>query len=276
MDLSIIDFGINFNRKMNKMRIALGIEYLGSDFFGWQYQPHARSVQACVETALSKVANHPVKVICAGRTDTGVHALGQVIHADITVQRTMRSWRLGTNTHLPNDVSVLWVQSVEENFHARFSALARYYRYVILNRPSRPAVLLKKTTWAFKKLDIEAMQTAGNYLLGKHDFSSYRAVSCQAKTPIRTISYLNVSRINELVIIDISANAFLHHMVRNIAGVLMNIGYGEQPPEWAKIILDARDRTKGGVTAPPDGLYLCAVDYPSPYVFPKVNLNSLF
>ncbi len=254
------------------MRIALAIEYLGSNYSGWQYQPHAPSVQACVETALSKIANHPVKVICAGRTDTGVHALGQVIHADVTAQRSMRSWRIGTNTHLPNDISVLWAQPVDENFHARFSALARHYRYVILNRPSRPALSFNRTTWAFKKLDIELMQTAANYLLGKHDFSSYRAVYCQAKTPIRTISRLNVSRLNELVIIDISANAFLHHMVRNIAGVLMTIGYGEQSPEWAKIILEAQDRTKGGVTAPPDGLYLCAVDYPLNYNFPKANL----
>ncbi len=273
MGLSVIFVWIDFNRKVRKMRIALGIEYVGSDFFGWQYQPHARSVQACVETALSKVANHPIKVVCAGRTDTGVHALGQVIHADVTAQRSMRSWRLGTNTHLPNDVSVLWVQPVEENFHARFSALARHYRYVILNRPSRPAVLFKRTTWAFKKLDVEAMQIAGNYLLGKHDFSSYRAITCQAKTAIRTISRLSVFRINERVIIDISANAFLHHMVRNIAGVLMSIGYGEQSPEWAKILLEARDRSIGGVTAPPDGLYFCAVDYPLPYIFPKANLS---
>jgi tRNA pseudouridine38-40 synthase len=251
------------------MRIALGIEYVGSDFFGWQFQPHARSVQGCVEAALSKVANHAVKVVCAGRTDTGVHALGQVIHADVTVQRTMRAYVLGTNANLPQDVSVLWAQPVDENFHARFSARARHYRYVILNRPTRPALLAKRVTWERKPLDAERMQAAANYLIGTYDFSSYRAVACQAKNPVRTVSRLTVSRFDEQVIIEISANAFLHHMVRNIAGVLIAIGRGEQLPEWARTVLEARDRTIGGVTAPASGLYFCQVDYPAPYIFPK-------
>lgn len=253
------------------MKIALGIEYAGNNFCGWQMQQHAPSVQACVEAALSKIANHPVKVICAGRTDTGVHALGQVIHADVMAQRSMRSWILGTSANLPQDVSVLWAQPVDENFHARFSARARHYRYVILNRLTRPALLTKRVAWEYRPLDVERMQAGGNYLLGTHDFSSYRAVACQAKTPIRTVLRLGVSRVNDHVIIEISANAFLHHMVRNIAGVLMTIGSGEQAPEWARTILDARDRKVGGVTAPPDGLYLCGVDYPEPYVFPTAN-----
>lgn len=268
MGLSITNFDTYFDRIM---RIALGIEYAGNEFFGWQFQPHARNVQACVEAALSKVANHPVKVVCAGRTDSGVHALGQVIHADVTAQRSTHSWLMGTNANLPKDVSVLWVQPVDDNFHARFSAHARHYRYVILNRPTRPALLVKRVTWEFKPLNVELMQAAANYLLGTHDFSSYRTVACQAKNPTRTVSRLTVSRVNEQVIIEISANAFLHHMVRNIAGVLMTIGCGEQPPEWADTVLEARDRTVGGVTAPADGLYLCSVDYPTAYVFPKVD-----
>jgi len=255
------------------MRIALGIEYAGNNFAGWQIQSDARSVQECVEAALSKVANHPVKVTCAGRTDTGVHALGQVIHADVTAQRTMHSWVFGANANLSKDISVLWAIPVDDNFHARFSALARHYRYIILNRGTRPALLAKRVTWNYKPLEVEWMQTAANYLLGTHDFSSYRAVACQAKNPTRTISHLNVSRSNERILLDISANAFLHHMVRNIAGVLMTIGSGEQSPEWARTVLNARDRTMGGITAPADGLYLCGVDYPKPYIFPKVTFN---
>ncbi len=254
------------------MRIALGIEYAGNDFFGWQIQPHARSVQGCVEAALSKVANHPVTVVCAGRTDTGVHALGQVVHADVTAQRTTRSWCLGTNTNLPQDISILWTKEVDEHFHARFSAQVRHYRYVILNRLSRPALLAKRVTWEYRRtLDIGRMQAASHYLLGTHDFSSYRATACQAKSPVRTILRLIVYKSSEKVIIEISANAFLHHMVRNIAGVLMTIGSGEQPPEWARTVLEARDRKAGDITASAAGLYFCHVDYPAPYIFPKAN-----
>lgn len=253
------------------MKIALGIEYAGNDFFGWQIQPHARSVQGCVEAALSQVANHPITVICAGRTDTGVHALEQVIHAEVTAQRSMRSWVLGTNANLPSDVSVLWAQPVDDQFHARFSALARHYRYLILNRTTRPALLAKRVTWEHKPLDIEAMQIAGNSLLGTHDFSSYRSSYCQAKTPIRTITHLGISRNKDQITINISANAFLHHMVRNIMGVLIPIGCGEQKPEWARQVLEAKNRTVGGMTAPASGLYFCRVDYPEPYLFNKVN-----
>ena len=258
------------------MRIALGIEYAGNDFLGWQIQPHARSVQGCVETALSKVANHPVSVVCAGRTDTGVHALTQIIHTDVIAQRSMCSWVLGTNTHLPQDVSILWAQPVDSHFHARFSALARHYRYVILNRTVRSALSTKKVTWERRLLEVEQMQAACLYLIGTHDFSSYRALSCQAKNPIRTISRLEVFRVNDYVILEISANAFLHHMVRNIAGVLIEVGYGKHSPEWARLVLDARDRTVGGVTAPASGLYFCGVDYPAPYVFPKLKSNKTF
>ncbi|HEW98682.1 MAG: tRNA pseudouridine(38-40) synthase TruA [Candidatus Parabeggiatoa sp. nov. 3] len=256
------------------MRIALGIEYAGEHYWGWQIQPKGLNVQRYVEAALSKVANEPVAVVCAGRTDSGVHALEQIVHADVTVQRTKRSWRLGTNANLPQDISILWAQSVDEQFHARFSAQARHYRYVILNRPSRPALLAKRVTWEHQLLAVEHMQTAANYLIGTHDFTSYRAVACQAKNPIRTVSRLSVSRFDEQVIIDISANAFLHHMVRNIAGVLITIGRGEQPPEWARTVLEAKDRRQGGVTAPAYGLYFCRVDYPPPYqnLFPQAPL----
>ncbi|MCK5717230.1 MAG: tRNA pseudouridine(38-40) synthase TruA [Thiomargarita sp.] len=258
------------------MRIALGIEYAGTHFSGWQTQPQTYTVQGCVEAALSKVANHPVKVICAGRTDAGVHALGQVVHADITAQRTMRSLRLGSNANLPQDVSVLWAQEVDDNFHARFSAQVRHYCYIILNRPTRPAIFAKRVTWEYKFLHIDNMQEGGNYLLGTHDFSSYRAVACQANTPIRTILSLTVSHIDDRVMINISANAFLHHMVRNIVGVLIAIGRGEKSPEWAYTVLKARDRRKGGVTAPADGLYFHAVDYPAPYIFPQLKKNVTF
>ncbi len=251
------------------MRIALGVEYAGTHFCGWQFQAQARSVQGCVEEALSQVANHPVTVICAGRTDTGVHALAQVIHMDVTATRSPRSWVLGTNSNLPQDVSILWAQPVDNSFHARFSAIARHYRYVILNRPTRPAVLAKQITWEHQPLDIEQMQAAANYLIGTHDFSSYRAIACQAKNPVRTLSRLTIFRFKDQIIIEISANAFLHHMVRNIVGVLITIGHGKQPPLWARTVLEARNRTAGGVTAPASGLYLSGVDYSPSYQLPK-------
>jgi tRNA pseudouridine38-40 synthase len=256
------------------MRIALGIEYAGEHYWGWQIQPDGPNIQACVEAALSKVANHPVSIVCAGRTDTGVHALQQVVHAEVAAQRTIRSWILGCNANLPPDISILWAQFVDEAFHARFSAQARHYRYVILNRSTRPGLLAKRATWEHRLLAVERMQAGANYLIGTHDFTSYRAKACQAKNPIRTVSRLTVSRFDEQVIIDISANAFLHHMVRNIAGVLITIGRGEQPPEWANTILQAKDRTQGGVTAPPYGLYFCGVDYPASYQFPKASFSN--
>ena len=249
------------------MRIALGIEYAGNDFFGWQIQPQLRTVQGCVEIALSKVANHPVKVFCAGRTDTGVHALEQVIHADVNVERPKNAWILGTNSNLPKDISVLWAKIVDNDFHARFSAQTRHYRYIIFNRPVRPAILYKKVTWEFRPLDIQAMKNASKCLIGTHDFSSYRAITCQANSPIRTILSIKIFYLKKKIIIDVSANGFLHHMVRNIAGVLITIGRGEKPVEWANDVLQAKDRKVGGITAPPDGLYFVKIDYPKPYIF---------
>jgi len=253
------------------MRIALAVEYDGSPFCGWQYQDHSPSVQATVEKALSKVANHPVRVICAGRTDTGVHATEQIIHFDTDARREDHQWVFGANTNLPDAISILWAREVSEEFHARFSAIRRRYRYVILNRRIRHALLAHRTVWEYRPLDETRMQAAARYLVGEHDFSSYRALACQAKSPVRTLYQLDVQRHEELITLDLEANAFLHHMVRNIAGVLMTIGAAEQEPVWAKEVLEMRDRTLGGVTAPAGGLYLTGVDYPPEFDLPQLS-----
>ena len=252
------------------------MEYDGARFCGWQVQEDVRSVQACVEQALARVADHPVRVICAGRTDTGVHALGQVIHFDSAAIRSERSWVFGANSHLPKDCSVIWAREVSDDFHARYSALSRYYRYVIFNRAVRSGVLADKVSWCYRPLDAARMSEAAHYLIGEHDFSSYRAVACQAKQPVRTVHRLDVVRHGERIVIEIVANAFLHHMVRNIAGVLMTIGSGEREPVWAQEVLEARDRTLGGVTAPPHGLTLMAVEYPEAFALPKPAAEAFF
>lgn len=248
------------------MKIALGVEYDGTDFHGWQFQGDVRSVQECLQAALSKVADHPVTVHCAGRTDAGVHAIGQVVHFETEAIRSSRSWVLGSNVNLPDDVSVSWARETAEDFHARFCAIGRHYRYQILNRGARSALWRGRATWIHHSLDEVAMHRAAQYLVGTHDFTSYRALACQAKHPVRTIHRLDVSRQGEMITIEVHANAFLHHMVRNIAGVLIAIGKGEQDESWSREILDLRDRTKGGVTAPPQGLCLTRVDYPEKYV----------
>ncbi len=245
------------------MRYAAGVEYNGAAFHGWEIQqPDIRTVQGEVERALSKVANHFVRVITAGRTDTGVHASGQVVHFDSDAERSERSWVYGANANLPPDVCLAWVKPVSEEFHARFSAVSRTYRYIIFNRPVRTALSVQERTWVYRPLDEQKMQQGADYLLGEHDFSSYRAMACQAHSPVRTIHRLQVTRMDEEVYIEVRANAFLHHMVRNIAGVLIAIGSGLQPPEWAREVLELRDRTQGGVTAPPEGLSLIEVEYP--------------
>ena len=265
---------------MNKTRIVAGIEYDGSGFSGWQWQTHQRSVQLVLEQALSKVANHPVTVICAGRTDTGVHALEQVIHFDVESKRELHAWMLGGNSNLPDDVRITWVKHAIGDFHARYSAIARFYRYIILNRPIKSALLRNQVTWCHAPLDAEKMHEAAQHLIGQHDFSSFRAQGCQSKSPMRAMYFIDVYRENDKVIIDISANAFLHHMVRNIAGVLMDIGMGKQPVEWTQELLEVKCRKLGGITAPPDGLYLGAVYYPKHYgiakhpVFDKLPLDA--
>jgi len=257
------------------MKVAVGIEYDGSGFNGWQFQSNGVSVQEKVEYALGFVADHPVRVVCAGRTDTGVHALEQVVHFETTVQRSERSWVFGANANLPKSIVVTWAREVDEAFHARFSAQARRYRYVIFNRSVRPTFLACRVTWDHRPLDVERMAQAATCLVGEHDFNAYRASQCQAKSPVRTVQELKVSRKDELVFIDIQANAFLHHMVRNIAGVLMAIGAGERPISWSQSVLQSRERALGGVTAPPSGLYLVDVEYPPEFDLPKNPYTQL-
>lgn len=250
------------------MRLAAGIEYCGTGFEGWQRQTGGRTVQDCIENALSNIANHALEIHCAGRTDSGVHAIQQVIHFETNARRENHSWVFGANTELPDDVSLNWVIPVEDDFHARFSALSRHYRYHILNRNTRPSVFKDFLTWQIGKLDESRMSEAAVSLLGEHDFTSYRAVACQAKSPVRNIMRLDISRQKDLITIDVVANAFLHHMVRNIAGVLMMIGTGDRPVSWAEEVLDARDRSFGGVTAPPNGLFLMDVTYDKKFGIP--------
>lgn len=254
------------------MRIALGLEYDGAEFRGWQIQgKEVRTVQGCLEQALSQVADEPVATICAGRTDAGVHATAQVVHFDTQARRSPRSWILGSNSNLPPDISVLWACPVAPTFHARFAALARRYRYLILNRPYRSALQHRRVAWCCQPLEVERMAAAARYLLGEHDFTSFRAQGCQAKSPVRTLYTLQVQRQQDLVLIEAEANAFLHHMVRNIVGVLLAIGAGERPVQWMREVLTARNRALGGVTAPAAGLYLVAVRYPEEFGLPAVE-----
>lgn len=247
------------------MRIAIAIEYDGSAFSGWQHQRDQRTVQAVVEQALSRVADQPVTVTATGRTDAGVHALELVAHFDTTVERGGDAWMMGGNSYLPDDVRIIWSRRVSDTFHARSSALARYYRYSILNRNVRSALLRQQITTCYTPLNVAAMQQAADYLVGEHDFSSFRAQGCQSKSPNRRMDRVRVTREGEQVHIDLVANAFLHHMVRNIAGALIAVGSGKQPPEWLHRLLLARDRKQGGVTAAPYGLYLMAVYYPQKF-----------
>ena len=256
------------------MRIALGIEYHGEQFSGWQRQKNLSTVQGCLESALTKIAAHPVNVFCAGRTDAGVHAVGQVVHFDTLSIREMRAWVYGTNSHLPAAVTVRWVKQVDEQFHARFSAVSRCYHYLIYNDPIRSSISAAHATWHQVRLDADLMQEAANYLVGEHDFSSLRSSQCQAKTPVRTIHYVDISRQGDFILLKIKANAFLHHMVRNIVGVLMEIGAGWSSPAWMGDVLAAKDRKKAAETAPATGLYLHQVEYPAEFSIPE-NVNIL-
>ena len=256
------------------MRIAMAVEYDGSEYSGWQLQKETtNTIQAAVESAISKVADEPIRVHVAGRTDTGVHATGQIIHFDTQAERIERSWVFGTNANLPKNVIALWTSPVSDEFHARFSAVRRSYRFVIYSRHVRPTFLAHRVTWTHKPLDIIPMIEASKYLLGEHDFSSFRAAGCQANSPVRTITRLELSQYGPYTYIDIEANAFLYHMVRNIAGVLMKIGMGEAEPEWCNEVLKQRDRTQGGVTAPAAGLYLVGVEYPEEFGLKKNEPN---
>ena len=250
------------------MRLAIGVEYHGANFFGWQRQKGLRTVQEELETALSEVANSTVSLICAGRTDAGVHALGQVAHFDTSVYREHYSWIQGGNSNLPKDLSISWCLGVPELFHARYLALARTYQYVIFNRKFRSGKLFDSTTWVSRNLDEKRMSEAADFLLGEHDFSSFRARGCQAKSPVREIKDIKISRRQEFVVITIKANGFLQKMVRNIAGLLIEVGSGKREPYWAKKVLLYKRRSINGATAPPSGLYLVAVDYPQEFGIP--------
>ena len=250
------------------MRIALGIEYDGTAYNGWQRQRTGDGVQERVEQALSKVADEPIEIICAGRTDTGVHASGQVVHFDTNSERSSRGWLLGANSDLPDDVNVTWAQPVSDNFHARFAAVARSYRYLILNRFERSALHRNRAWWVYDPLDIGPMQEAAKFLLGEHDFSGFRAAACQASTAVRKISHLSLTRRGPWIELEVTANAFLQHMVRNITGTLVAIGRGDEAPGWAADILQSRDRKKGGIAAPPHGLTLVSVAYPDEFDLP--------
>ena len=244
------------------MRIAIGIEYDGTAYNGWQRQKSGRGIQEEFERAIGAVADEAVEVVCAGRTDTGVHATGQVGHFDTGVERSERGWLLGANSNLPDDVCVRWVKPVPDDFHARFSAISRSYRYVVLNRLVRSALERHRAWWVHQPLDAEAMHEAAQALVGEHDFSAFRAAGCQASRPNREITSISVTRDGDRIFLDVTANAFLMHMVRNITGTLVAIGMGEEPLGYAGAILEGRDRTRGGVAAPPHGLTLVRVGYP--------------
>lgn len=258
------------------MRIALVVEYDGSQYHGWQAQTGLHTIQQAVENALSKVADEAISVVCAGRTDTGVHATNQVIHFDSDKERTIRSWIHGANSFLPKDICIKWGKEMPEEFHARYSATARRYRYLIYNGPVRPALFRSNVTWQYRQLDHRSMHQAAQNLLGENDFTSFRSVECQSKTPMRNIHNLKVTRSGDLIIIDITANAFLHHMVRNIAGVLISIGSGKHANSWINEVLNAKDRKLGAETAPAYGLYLVHAIYPQQFNIQHNNLGPLF
>ena len=257
-------------------RIALGIEYDGAQHYGWQRQREVPSVQEHLEKALSTVANTPIEVQCAGRTDAGVHATGQVVHFDCDAVRPLKAWTMGVNANLPSSVAVKWCVHVSDNFNARFSATGRRYRYVIYNHKMRPAILEQGITHIHRPLNEHLMHEAAQALLGEQDFSAFRAALCQSKTPFRNVTNVTVSRHGAFVVVDISANAFLHHMVRNIVGSLVEIGSGHQPVDWIATLLAGRDRTLSAATAKPNGLYLVKVDYPDAFGLPEQPLGPLF
>jgi tRNA pseudouridine38-40 synthase len=243
------------------MRYALGLQYDGTQYYGYQSQPGVITIQGCLDRALSRVADERITSVCAGRTDAGVHATGQVVHFDTNAARENHAWLLGVNSNLPDDISVSWVVPVPDDFHARFHAIARRYRYTVYNAPNRMAMEQRYATWHRKPLDAEKMHHAAQYLLGQHDFTAFRSVGCQAKSAVRTVHEVSVKRDGLHVSLDIKANAFLYHMVRNIMGSLFLVGEGEQPVEWLEAVLAGHDRAQAGVKAPPNGLILSEITY---------------
>lgn len=265
-----------FRAEDGSARIVMGIEYDGTAFHGWQTQePGVRTVQAELELGIARVADHPVRVHCAGRTDAGVHALEQVIHFDSPAVRSERAWVLGTNVNLPPDCCVRWAHLVHADFHARFSAVARHYRYRILTRGTRSALERHRALWVHQTLDLAAMREAGRFLVGEHDFTSFRAQACQAKSPVRRVHYLDLVEQGDQIELRVGANGFLHHMVRNIVGVLVAVGRGDAPADWTLNLLHARDRALGGVTAPPQGLFFVRPDYPAQFKVRHAQVHYL-
>lgn len=254
-------------------RLAMGVEYDGSAYCGWQRLKHAASVQDELEKALSRVAGQAVKVHASGRTDSGVHATRQIVHFDAPAPRAQKAWVFGVNANLPRDIAVRWVREVPNDFHARFKALARRYRYLILNQPSRPVLERANVTWCRDPLDAGAMHRAAQVLVGEHDFSSFRAAGCQSKTPWRHLHFIEVHRHGPLVTIDVQGNAFLHHMIRNIVGALVAVGRGEQPESYLAELLALKDRTQGSVTAPACGLHFVDSLYDESWELPREPLG---
>lgn len=258
-------------------RYAIGVEYDGRAFRGWQtQQAGVISVQETLERAVSHVANHPVIIHAAGRTDAGVHASGMIAHFDSVAVRNERNWLMGVNTALPEGIALRWIQPIADGFHARFKAVARRYHYVIYNHPRRSSLLAGRVTWHYHPLDLARMQEAARHLVGVHDFSAFRAVACQSNRPVRDVHFIHLDQRGPLIRLDIQADGFLHHMVRNIAGVLMTIGQGKAEPAWAAEVLASRDRTLGGVTASPDGLYFVDAHYPPEFTLPREPLGPLW
>lgn len=255
---------------------AMGVEYDGSHYAGWQRQSHAITVQGELEKALSHIANEPIEVQCAGRTDAGVHATCQIVHFKTHAIRANGAWTLGVNSNLPPDIAVKFAMPIAEDFHARFSAQSRRYRYVIYNHRLRPAILHGGLTQCYEPLDELAMHRAAQSLVGEHDFTSFRALACQSHSPWRKIEYLDVKRIGAYVVIEVQANAFLHHMVRNIAGSLMQVGIHAKPESWIAELLALKNRQVAAATAKPNGLYLVNVNYPAHFNLPKFDDGPLF
>lgn len=257
------------------MRIALGIEYDGAGFVGWQSQPNGAGVQDALEAAIARICGHSLRVVCAGRTDAGVHALAQVVHFDTEAVRPLTAWVRGVNAHLPATVAVTWARAVDDGFHARFSARSRSYRYLLLNRPVRPALLSGRVGWHHRPLDVEPMREAAVLLLGEHDFSAFRAAECQAKSPVKTLHRADVSVQGDCIVFDFRASAFLHHMVRNLVGSLVQVGLGKQPPVWMADLLAQRDRSLAAPTFDPAGLYFAGVEYDAAWLLPAPDGVSL-
>ncbi|MFA6904027.1 MAG: tRNA pseudouridine(38-40) synthase TruA [Gallionellaceae bacterium] len=253
------------------MRIALGVEYDGSAYCGWQSQPDGRTVQDVLQLALGQIAGELISVIAAGRTDTGVHALEQVIHFDTQALRPLTAWVRGVNALLPSNIAVLWAHLVDDEFHARFSAQARSYSYYLYCRQVRSALQHGKVGWFHQSLDVDKMREAAQYLLGEHDFSAFRASACQAKSPVKSMNMLDIQQQGEMIRLDLTANAFLHHMVRNIVGCLVYVGKGKHQPQWIKQVLEGRERSKAAPTFAPDGLYLRRITYDAKWGLPQLK-----